>query len=90
LLQDIPNCQNIADDIIIYADSVEKHDKALVHVLQRLREKNLTLNRDKCEFCKTELKFMGHILSKDGIKIDDAKVRAVRDAEPPTNITEVK
>ncbi|XP_060583899.1 uncharacterized protein K02A2.6-like, partial [Ruditapes philippinarum] len=51
LLQDIPNCQNIADDIIIYADSVEKHNKALVHVLQRLCEKNLTLNRDKCEFC---------------------------------------
>ncbi|XP_053376968.1 uncharacterized protein LOC128547797 [Mercenaria mercenaria] len=72
------------------ADSVDKHNKALSAVLQRLRDKNLTLNKEKCEFSKSELKFMGHILSKDGIKIGDAKVRAIRDTEPPTNVTEVK
>lgn len=90
MLQDIPGCKSIADDIIIYADSVENHDKILTLVLTRLREANLTLNKDKCDFHKTELKFMGHTLSKQGIKIDDSKVKAVRDAEPPQNASEVK
>ena len=89
ILQDIPNCKNIVDDIIIYADNQEDHDKVLKMVLTRLREKNLTLNKNKCEFNKSELKFMGHVLSKFGIQIDEAKVKAVRDAEPPKNANEV-
>ena len=89
ILQDIPNCKNIVDDIIIYADNQEDHDKVLKMVLTRLREKNLTLNRSKCEFNKSELKFMGHILSSRGIQIDESKVKAVHDAEPPKNTAEV-
>ncbi|MCG8113721.1 MAG: RNase H-like domain-containing protein, partial [Candidatus Thiodiazotropha taylori] len=89
ILQDIPNCKNIVDDIIIYADNQEDHDKVLRMVLTRLREKNLTLNKNKCEFNKSELKFMGHILSKNGIQIDEAKVKAVRDAEPTKSANEV-
>ena len=89
ILQDIPNCKNIVDDIIIYADNQEDHDKVLKMVLTRLREKNLTLNKSKCEFNKSELKFMSHVLSSKGIQIDEAKVKAVRDAEPPQNAGEV-
>ena len=59
-------------------------------VLTRLRDKHLTLNKDKSEFNKTELKFMGHTLSREGIKIDNLKVKALRDATPPTNASEVK
>ena len=61
ILQDIPNCKNIVDDIIIYADNQEDHDKVLKMVQTRLREKNLTLNKNKCELNKSELKFMGHV-----------------------------
>ena len=89
ILQDIPNCKNIVDDIIIYADNQEDHDKVLKMVLTRLREKNSTLNKNKCEFNKSELKFLGHVLSKFGIQIDEAKVKGVRDAEPPKNANEV-
>ena len=89
ILQDIRNCKNIVDDIIIYADNHEDHDKVLKIVLTRLREKNLTLNKNKCELNKSELKFIGHVLSKFGIQIDEAKVKAVRDAEPPKNANEV-
>ena len=85
ILQDIPNCKNIVDDIIIYADNQEKHDKVLKMVLTRLREKNLTLNRDKCEFNKSSLIFMSHVLSSEGIRISESKIHAVRDAAPPKN-----
>ena len=68
ILQAIPNCRNNADDIIIFAKNQEEHDKTLRLVLQRLREKNLTLNKAKCEFNKSQLKFLGHTLSKEGVK----------------------
>ena len=74
ILQDIPICKNIVDDIIIYADNQEKHDKVLKMVLTRLREKNLTLNRDKCEFNKPSLIFISHVLSSEGIRISESKI----------------
>ena len=90
VIQDIPGCKNIIDDIIIYASNQQEHDKILRMLLTRLREKGLTLNRNKCEFNKSELKFMAHTLSSSGIKIADDKVKAVKETPPPTNPSEVK
>jgi hypothetical protein len=59
-------------------------------VLQRLREKNLTLNKAKCEFNKSQLKFLGHTLSTEGVKPDTAKIKAVNNFRVPENPTEVK
>ena len=81
-------CKNIVDDIMIYADNQEDHDKVIKMVLTRLRVKNLTLNKNKCEFNKSELKFMGRVLSTFGNQIDETKLKAVRDAEPPKNANE--
>ena len=89
ILQDIPNCKNIVDDIIVFADNQEDHDKVLKMVLKRLRDKGLVLNKKKCVFNCSTLKFMGHILSNKGIQIDEVKVKAVRDADPPKNAGEV-
>ena len=90
LIQDIPGCKNIADDIIIFAQNQEEHNKILRMLLTRLRDKNLTLNKDKCEFNKSELKFMGHVLSDHGLKIDKGKVKAVLETKEPTNPSECK
>ena len=59
-IQDIPGCKNLAGDIIIYAKNQHGHDKTLHALLSRIRQKKLTLNRNKCEFNKSELKFMGN------------------------------
>ena len=58
-IQDIPGCKNLADDIIIYDKNQHGHDKTLHALISRIRKKNPTLNRNKCEFNKSELKFMG-------------------------------
>ena len=47
-LQDIQGCKNISDDIIIFAKTQTEHDQILRKLLQRLRDKNLTLNAEKC------------------------------------------
>ena len=90
ILQDIPNCRNNADDIIIFAKNQEEHGEALRLVLQRLPEKNLTLNKANCEFNKSQLNFSGHTLSKEGVKPDTAKIEAVNNVRVPKNPTEVE
>jgi hypothetical protein len=76
ILQDIPNCRNNADDIIIFAKTQEEHDKTLRLILQRLREKNLTLNKTKCEFNNVIFHL---ILSDETTEINQvSKIRTTR------------
>ena len=66
------------------------HDQRLRGVLQRLREAGVTLN-EKCEFSKTSIKFLGHIIDAKGIHVDPDKVKAIRKfPAAPTNITELQ
>ena len=48
------------------------------------------LNRNKCEFNKSELKFIGHTLSNDGVKPDDSKIKAAQEFQGPTTPAEVR
>ena len=90
IIQDIPNSKIIADDIIIYCNNQKQHDETLGRLLQRLREKNFTLKKSKCVFNKPELKFMGHILSKDEIKAENSNIDAVRNFLTPTVMRQIK
>lgn len=89
-LQDIPNCKNISDDIIVYGATKQEHDATLEKVLQSLQDKNLTLNKEKCEFCKTEITFMGDTLTAEGLKPHESKTDPVLNTVPPTNVKESK
>jgi len=54
------------------------------------QDNNLRLNKDKCEFSKSEVSFYGHIFSSSGIKPDPKKVEAIHNASPPQNASDVK
>ena len=81
---------NIADDLIVHGRDTEEHDKNLHSVLQRLSEKQLTLNAEKCTFRMTKVVFMGLLLSKHGIGPTEEKVRAVAEASQPQTPSEVR
>ncbi|XP_069156655.1 uncharacterized protein [Procambarus clarkii] len=66
-----------------------EHDKALRATLQRLREKNLTLSRAKCEFNQHKIEFFGHVLSDKDLSPDPKKVADIKNAAPPSTSTEV-
>ena len=89
-LQNCDNTANISDDIIVHAKSVEEHDRALEQVLKTLKEKNLTLNKDKCQLHMSQLEFMGFVLSERGIGPTEEKVKAVVNAREPENASEVR
>ena len=78
------------DDILIYSYSHEEHAVHLRIVLQILREKQLYAKLSKCEFWLEEVKFLGHVISKGGIKVDPAKVEAVIGWERPKTVTEIR
>lgn len=78
------------DDIIIVTQTFEHYLKILEEVLKRLLEANLTVSWEKCQLCRSEMKYLAYIVDKDGLHVDPDKVRAVLELSPPSNISEVR
>lgn len=78
VLRGIDGTINIADDILVYARNAQEHDLILEKVLQRFKDKGLTLNLDKCTFAKESLKFFGFIFSSDGMHPDPEKIEEIK------------
>ena len=78
------------DDCIIFSRTAEEHLERLRQVFERFRATNLKINPTKCEFFRTRVPFLGHIISKDGLEADPEEVAAVKDFPIPTSPTEVK
>ena len=72
--------------IFTYNKYVFKHDERLVAVLSRLEKPGLTLNKATCEFSKAEVKFLGHVLSQDGVRTDPDKVIVIVNMVEPTTV----
>ncbi|KAL0434120.1 UNVERIFIED_CONTAM: Retrovirus-related Pol polyprotein from transposon [Sesamum latifolium] len=78
------------DDILIYSRSPKEHEQHLRTVLQILRENNYMLNSANVSFGWRKIAFLGHVVSKEGVQPDPAKVRAILEWEPPKNVSEVR
>ncbi|XP_076301613.1 uncharacterized protein LOC143219562 [Lasioglossum baleicum] len=73
------------DDIVVYAASLHEHNIKVRKLLNRLREHGLTLQTNKCEFLRKEVAYLGHIISRQGVKPDPRKLKAVKDFPTPTS-----
>ena len=89
-LQGIKGVENIAEDIIVFGNTREDHDRALEECLTRLQEHNLTLNLQKCKFLKKNLEFFGLVFTEKGISPDPKKVDAFVNTKQPTTVSEVR
>ena len=78
------------DDILVYSKSEEEHVEHLRLVLQVLRESKLYANPSKCDFWLEEVKFLGHVISREGIAVDPAKIDAVLAWKQPQTVTDVR
>ncbi|GFT09026.1 retrovirus-related Pol polyprotein from transposon 297 [Trichonephila clavipes] len=76
------------DDVIISSPSFTQHVEHLKEVFRLLHEAGLTLNKDKCKCGCDELKYLGLIINKEGIKTDETKVQAIVEMKPPRNSKE--
>ena len=78
------------DDILVYSKSVKEHEQHLRMVLETLRGAQLYAKFSKCEFWLDSVTFLGHVVSKEGIRVDPKKVEAVLDWPRPTTVTEIR
>lgn len=81
---------NFIDDILIFSDTEEEHEEALNMVLSTLREYGVLLNKDKCVFKVTELDFLGHTISSEGIQPSVDKIEALTKFRPPATQEELR
>lgn len=78
------------DDIVIATPDFETHINVLREVFNRLKLAGLTLKRSKCEFCKESLKYLGYIVTRDGLRADPEKIAAIVNMPPPKNIRQTR
>ena len=77
------------DDILIYSKPEEDHEGHFRIILQTLREHQLYAKFSKCEFCLTEVRFLGHVVSALGVSLDPEKVKAFMSSERSKSIFEI-
>lgn len=78
------------DDILIFSENAEDHAKHLQEVLQLLQDNQLHCKLSKCEFNKEELKFLGHIVGRYGLRADPAKIQTIKDWPKPKDVHEMR
>ena len=78
------------DDIIIFSKNEEEHLEHLRIVLQRLKEAMLKLKRSKCDFMKTQIQYLGHLISSSGIQPLPEKLESIKNMPVPRTPKEVK
>ena len=78
------------DDILVFSPSFDQHCKDLEEVFQRLRLANLRLHAKKCSFSKSEVLYLGHIISSEGTRIDPSKISIIRQWPTPTCVKHVR
>ena len=78
------------DDILVYSKTPEEHIQHLRLVLSVLRQHKLYAKLAKCHFMKQEVKFLGHVVSKEGLRVDPAKTSAVEKWPVPRSPHDVR
>ena len=78
------------DDILIYSHNETEHIDHIRQVLHVLRENKLFGNLEKCTFCKDKVIFLGYVVSKHGIEVDESKIEAIKNWPIPMNVSQVR
>ena len=78
------------DDLVIFSQTWEDHLEHLTRVLSRLREAGLKLRFSKCTFAFDTIKYLGHVIDREGVRVDPDKTAAVLNLQPPNTPAGVK
>lgn len=79
-------CYVYIDDVIIFSNNKEEHLHHLQKIFAKLVEANLKVNLNKTEFLKSEVEYLGFLITSEGIRRDPKKMNAVANIQPPTNL----
>jgi len=83
-------CLVFIDDTVVIGKTFEQHLDNLKEVFQRFRQANLKLKPRKCHLFQKRVKFLGHVVSHEGVEVDEDKVAVVKAWQFPRNISELR
>ena len=95
-VEGLPGVRSIIDDILIYSEgdteeeAIADHDVKFRALMERCKERNLKLNKDKLSLKMKEVKIIGHLITSKGLKPDPEKARAILDMPKPANVSGVR
>ena len=78
------------DNVLIFGCTAAEHNARLNKELRQVEAAGATLNKEKCSFGLDRLKFLGHIIDKNGISADPEKVTAITQMKQPANVPELR
>ena len=84
------NVVHFFDDICVYSRTFDEHIETIEKLFEKLRQANLVLQPEKCEFLKPEINYLGHIISSHGLRPDPDKLKAVKEFPVPKNQKNIK
>ena len=84
------DCFSYLDDIIIFSTDFESHLQKLERVFKRLIEHGVKLKPRKCEFLREEVKFLGHVMSRDGLRPAADNTEKIKNYPTPRNVKETR
>lgn len=86
----LQSCLIYLDDVIIFSQTVEEHFTRLREVLVRLKDAGLKLKPSKCQFLQRKLKYLGHIVSEEGVECNPEGIQTLRGWKVPTCVKELQ
>ena len=89
-LESLDGVIGVTDDVIVHGEDMEQHDKNLKALLDRCRKVGIRLNKEKADLRKSEITFLGHKITKDGLMIDPEKLEAVKEMPKPQDVEGVR
>ena len=78
------------DDILVFSKTGEEHLEHLETVLKLLRENKFYAKESKCDFNKPELRFLGHIVGRNGLRVDDTKLAVIKEWATPRDVGQLR
>nr|XP_040576564.1 uncharacterized protein K02A2.6-like [Lepeophtheirus salmonis] len=87
---ELPNTKKLVDDILKYDETFEHHVKSVKEFLDRSRKFGISLNKEKFQFAKPKVEYIGYIVGEHGINIDPRKTEALSKIPAPQNRTELR
>ena len=90
LFRDLPFVSSYIDDVLIHSPDVSTHSEHLQEVFRRLREAGLTLRGQKCHIGLSQVSYLGHVFSANGVAPDNNKVQVVQDWPTPKDVVTLR
>ncbi|KII67540.1 Retrovirus-related Pol polyprotein from transposon opus [Thelohanellus kitauei] len=88
-LKDVKHALGYLDGIIIFSEDTDSHYDHIKQVLKMLDNAGLKVNREKCDFFQTEIQFLGHKITREGIKAIPKSKMCISEIKPPKNRNEL-